>query len=128
MESIALKLLIFKMGSLGALALLLAVVIWSLLKKSRDNRSPIDLDDLLLERGHDGRKQISKVAVITFSSFIATTWVLIYQTIAGSLDAGIFTGYLAVWAAPLIAKIIKGNGAPASLPTEKKDEPTSKSE
>lgn len=106
----------FKLASLIALLLAALLLLRSLLIKSRDDDSPIDLDDLLLERGPDGTKQISKIAAVMFASFVVTSWVLIYQTLSGTLSDVTYGAYLAAWVAPMVTAIIKRPAAPPEPP------------
>lgn len=102
----------FKLASLIALLLVALLILRSLLVKSRDDDDPINLDDLLLERGPDGTKQISKIAAVMFAAFVVTSWVLIYQTLNGTLSDALYGAYLAAWVAPMVTAIIKRPAPP----------------
>lgn len=94
----------------GLLALGALLILWSLLRRSRDEDSKIYLDDLLL--GEDGR--ISKAAAVMFGAFTLTTWMMVYMTVGGKMTEGYFTAYLGAWVAPTVARIIFGKREPAS--------------
>jgi len=106
----------FKLASLIALLVVALLTLRSLLIKTRDGGSPIDLDDLLLERGPDGTKQLSKIASVMFAAFVVTSWVLIYQTINGTLSDATYGAYLAAWVAPMVTAIMKRPQAPPQEP------------
>lgn len=95
---------------IGILAIVVLLIIWTLIRRSRSATSGIDLDDLLL--GDDGK--VSKAAAVMFGAFGLTTWVIIYLTINDKLSDSYFTAYLAAWVAPTVARIIKGSDAPTS--------------
>lgn len=93
-----------RLGMIAVLAVTVLSILWALERRSRNTRSKIALDDLLI--GDDGR--MSKAAAVMFGSFAMTTWVVVYLTINGKLTEGYFAAYIAAWVAPAVAKIIKG--------------------
>jgi hypothetical protein len=82
-----------------------------LIRQSRNGNSPIDIEDLLLERGPDGTKQLSKIAFYLLGAFLVSSWVVVYQLTLGTLTDVTFGAYLAAWVAPLITKIVKNGHA-----------------
>jgi hypothetical protein len=86
-------------------------IIWRF-HAARD-RPDFDVTDLFMHRG-----RLDKVACAWVGSFLATTWVLIYQTFRGGLTEWLFAAYLTAWVAPIVSYILKGSGF-ASPPDEK---------
>src|SRR5689334_2239027 len=106
-----------KLGMLAALLFLALVSLGYIIRQSRDGNRPINLEDLLLERGPDGTKQLSKIAFYLLGAFLVSSWAVIYQLTIGTLSDVSFGAYLAAWVAPLLTKIVK-NGAPPAEPTK----------
>lgn len=98
---------LFKLVSMAALMGVATAVLISIMRRSRNVQSAIDLDDLLLERGPDGTKQLSKIAAVMFASFVVTSYVILYQTLAGTLTDTAYAAYLAAWVAPMVTAIFK---------------------
>lgn len=89
---------------IAALVLGALIVTWSLERRNRSARSPINLDDLLL--GDDGKA--SKAAIVMHGSFLITSWVVIYQTLNDKLSDATFGLYVGAWVLPTVTKLIKG--------------------
>lgn len=106
----------FKLFSLVGLLVIAFISFGYVLRKSRDRASAIDLEDLIVEVGPDGKRRISKVAVLTFCAFFASVWALVYKTIGGDSIDTIYTAFMAVWAAPFVAVILKGRTELPQLP------------
>ena len=104
-----------KLGMLVALLALALVSIGYIIRQSRDGNSPLALEDLLLERGPDGTKQLSKIAFYLLGAFVVSSWVVVHQTIIGTLTDVTFGAYTAAWVMPLLTKIVK-NGQPSGPP------------
>lgn len=98
-----------KLVAIVALIVMALLLLNFLLKKSRDNSNPINIDDLLLERGPDGSKQLSKIACYLLGAFLVSSWVVVYQLMQGTLTDLCFGAYLTAWVAPLLTKIVKGD-------------------
>lgn len=94
-----------KMLAVAALLALLFVVARSLILRSRDTRSAINLDDLLL--GDDGKA--SKAAAVMFVALGVSSWVIAYAALQDKLSDLMFSAYLAAWVAPTVTRIFKGN-------------------
>lgn len=82
---------------------IIAIIVFLFWYAQRDNANPINVADLVVEDG-----KLSKVAVMMFGSFLATTWVLIHLELNARLDVGLFGAYLAAWVAPIVTRILKG--------------------
>lgn len=98
---------LFKLASLIALMGIALAALIGILRRSRNTASAIELDDLLLERGPDGTKQLSKIACVMFASFVVSSYVIIYQTLANTLSDASYAAYLAAWVAPMVTAIFK---------------------
>lgn len=97
----------FKMLSLVALLAIALVCLGYVLRKSRDKSNPIDLDDLLLETGPNGKQRVSKTAAFAWIALLTSVWVLVNKTLQGANIDTIYTAFMAVWAAPIVASILK---------------------
>lgn len=84
-------------------------VMLSLFKRSRDPKSNIHLDDLLL--GEDGK--ISNSKVVMMGSFVFTTWMMTYLLATGKMTEGYLGLFLASWVAPAITNRIAQRGYPS---------------
>lgn len=89
------------------LLLVLIVVFWSLLRLHQNNSVDFNLLDLLLEGG-----RLSKISCLVMGAFALTSWMMIRITLDGKLTEGYFTGYGALWIAPLIARMWAQQPAP----------------
>lgn len=74
-------------------------VMLSLFRRSRDPKSNIHLDDLLL--GDDGK--ISRAAVVMMGAFMLSCWMMIYLLAAGKMTEGYVGLFLGAWVAPNLA-------------------------
>lgn len=102
-----------------ALLLLLALlaIIRSLLRRSRDDKSPIDLDMLLLEWNPlTQRHEMSIIRTLALAAFALTAWVMVYQTLTGRMTEGYLGLFNVMWVAPLVAAIIWGKKPPMLPP------------
>lgn len=97
-----------------ALALIILLIAWLLIRRHRTATSPLNFDDLLI--GDDGK--ISKAATVMFGSFAFTTWLMGYLAFSGKMDATYFAAYLAAWVAPAVTKLIVGRPLPTVAITE----------
>lgn len=88
------------------------VIIRSLLKKSGDTTSAIDLDDLILDFAPDGQKHVSIIRCLALAAFALTAWEMVYLTMAGKMTEGYFGLFGTLWVAPLTAAIIWGKKPP----------------
>lgn len=93
---------VLKYGMLIFLAFIIAIITWSLLRRSKLVSSAIDLDDLLL--GEDGK--LSKAAAVMLGAFLLTSWGMLYMWLNKSMTEGYFMAYLGAWVAPTISKLI----------------------
>lgn len=96
-----------------ALALAICLIMLILERRSKNTTSGIQLDDLVL--GDDGR--VSKAAFVLGGSFLVTSWVVVFQTVNGTLSDLTFGAYVAAWVAPTVTRLIKGTPPPASSET-----------
>ena len=85
---------------LGVVGLL---VVWSLIRVSRSEKSKINLDDLLLDK--DGTT--SKSAIVFLGSWAMTTWVIVFLTLTEKLTELYFTAYITAWIVPVVTRFIK---------------------
>lgn len=106
----------FKMLSLAAFLAVALVLFGYLIRKTKEKDNPIELDDLLLEVGPDGTRRVSKTACVMWAAFLASTWVLLYEVVAGRPIETLYAAYLAVWVTPILATIIKGRPPHALQP------------
>lgn len=94
------------------------VIIRSLLHKSSDQTSAINLDDLILETDLvTGRQRMSIIRVLALGAFVFTIWMMVFLTLSGKMTEGYFTIFNAAWVAPLVTQIIWGKKPPPSGPT-----------
>jgi len=93
-----------RIGLICLLALIALLVMRALMRRSKDDKSLISLDDLLV--GDDGK--LSKAASVMFGAFLLTSWVILYQTLNKTLTDVTFAAYLAAWVAPTVTKLITG--------------------
>jgi hypothetical protein len=93
-----------ELALIGVLAVIALLVVVSLNRRNRNPESKICLDDLLV--GEDGKA--SRAAFVMGGSFLLTSWVIIYQTINGTLTDLTFGAYLTAWVIPAVTKLIKG--------------------
>lgn len=91
---------------LVALALIALAVVLGLVRRWRDKHSPIDLDDLLMENG-----RMSKIAVGYMALLVFSIWLMSYLAFNDKMTEGYFTIFCATWVAPIITRIMKGNGS-----------------
>lgn len=99
-----------------ALLLLAAlfIIIRSMLNKTRDKSSPIDLDELICEWNPlINRMQISWIRVIASGAFVLSCWMMVYLTVTGKMTEGYFGLFNTAWVAPILAAIIWGKKPPA---------------
>ncbi len=89
-------------AGLGVLTLLVLLYILWRLHQSKEYPE-FDLVDLLMENG-----KASKFAIFLLGAFIATTWVLVYQTIHNALTEWLFAAYGAFWVVPVVTKLLNG--------------------
>lgn len=90
-----------------SLLLLLAVVmVWRSVRRFDRDWADYHLHDLLMENG-----RASKAAHVMMASFAVTTWFFIYYTLAGKMTEGYFGLYIGAWIAPVVARLIKNDGA-----------------
>ena len=90
----------------------LSVVI-SLLRRSANKASRVDLEDLLLDA--DGK--MSKSAVVMYAGIATAIWMMVYLTMAEKMTEGYFSAFLLSIVAPAVTKIIKGPSLPTNIPT-----------
>lgn len=105
-----------------AILLLLSalVIVRSLLHKSKDTTSAIDLDDLILDTDPaTGQRRVSIIRVLALGAFALTVWMMVFLTMSGKMTEGYFTIFNGAWVAPLMAQIIWGKKPP--LPTTPPD-------
>lgn len=91
----------------------LMAILWALERRSNSAISLIHLDDLLL--GEDGKA--SKAAAVMGGSFLVTSWVVVWQTVNGTLSDLTFASYIAAWVVPTVTKILKGTSPVSSSET-----------
>jgi len=93
-----------RIGLICLLALIALLVMRALMRRNKDEKSLISLDDLLV--GDDGK--LSKAASVMFGAFLLTSWVILYQTLNKTLTDVTFAAYLTAWVAPAVTKLITG--------------------
>lgn len=98
---------------IAALAIGVLVIIWSLIRRDRNHRSKLNLDDLLL--GDDGK--ISKAAIVLLGAFAFTTWLMVVLTVHDKMTEGYFTAYGAFWIAPTVTRLIVNRPLPLTQET-----------
>lgn len=84
------------------LAIVLLVAVHVLIRLSKNHRSRIVLEDLLL--GEDGT--MSRSAFVLMASFVVTTWGMVFMWLNDKMTEGYFTAYLGVWATPAVVKLV----------------------
>ncbi len=95
------------------LLMALLAIVRSLLSRSRDRTSLIDLDMLLLEWNPvSQRYEMSIIRVLALAAFVLTAWMMIYLTMAGKMTEGYLGIFNTAWVFPLVAAIIWGKKPP----------------
>jgi len=84
------------------LVVMVALLLFGLLRRSKMINSAIDIDDLLL--GEDGK--ISKAAAVMMGSFIVTSWIMAKLTLTEHMTEGYFMAYVGAWIVPSVTKLI----------------------
>ena len=85
-----------------SLAIVVLLLVFGLLRRSKMINSAIDIDDLLL--GDDGK--ISKAAAVMMGSFILTSWIMVKLTLTEHMTEGYLTVYVGAWIVPAVTKLI----------------------
>lgn len=94
------------------LAVVLLIAVHVLIRLSKNHRSRIVLEDLLL--GEDGT--MSRSAFVLMASFVVTTWGMVFMWLNDKMTEGYFTAYLGVWATPAVVKlVVNANVAKAQI-------------
>lgn len=105
---------LIKLAMAIILAVLFLAIAFTLMRKSRDLHSRIDLEDLLI--GDDGK--LSKAAAVMMGAFAMTTWLMIYLTLNGKMTEGYLSIYVGAWIVPTVVKLIKGPESQGVPPRE----------
>jgi hypothetical protein len=92
-----------KLLMLFVFAIVVLLIARAIFRRNKDKDSHIDLDDLLLD---PATKKISKAAAVLIGSFAVSSWVLLYQVLTEHMSDANYLGYMAVFAAPAITKLI----------------------
>lgn len=87
-----------------ALVIVIAAIIFVLIKRDRSSSSQINLEDLLI--GDDGK--LSKAAAVMLGAFAMTTWLMVYLALGGKMTEGYLAIYVGAWIAPTVARLIVG--------------------
>jgi hypothetical protein len=77
-----------------ALTILIVGFIVLLLKWHHDSTHPLDVRDALINA--DGKFSLSKLGQLV--AMVTSTWIMIFQTRAGTLTEAFLTAYLITWA------------------------------
>lgn len=92
-----------KIIAVGAFAICLLLVVWSLIRRDR-RVGGFSFDDLLAD-AETGKTSILRVVFI--GSFAVATWLLVYVALtAHDLIMGVLSAYLAAFVTPIVAKIL----------------------
>lgn len=107
----------------------LLLIIWMVIefvKAQRDEKSPIDLNDLFI----DGSGKLGGSKMRLNMAFIVTTWVLIYYSLQGQLSEWLFGAYLAAFVYDRVSSRRNDPGslnppapAPIATPAANPDDP-----
>lgn len=87
---------------------LLLIVIYvgiGMVRSSRDEKSRLNLEDLLID---DVTGKTSKVAFVFIGTWMVATWAVVYMITNGKMEPHYWDAYLAVFATPAVAKIVWG--------------------
>ena len=84
------------------LVVVVASIIFVLVKRDRSIASAINLEDLLL--GDDGK--LSKAAAVMMGAFAMTTWLMVYLALNAKMTEGYLAIYVGAWIAPTVTKLI----------------------
>ena len=100
-----------------AMALLLLIsallLVRSLLRRTADQRSAINVEDLLLEWDPGTKRlRMSVLRVVFLGAFIFTIWLLVFLALKGKMTEGYLGIFNFAWVAPLVAAIIWGKKPP----------------
>lgn len=85
-----------------ALVLVIASIIFVLIKRDRSSTSAINLEDLLM--GDDGK--LSKAASVMMGAFAMTTWLMVYLALNNKMTEGYLAIYVGAWIAPTVTRLI----------------------
>ncbi len=99
-------------ATLALCVMFLAMLLW-LIKRDRNADSQIYLDAFLL--GDDGKP--SKAALVMYVALGVSSYAVILHSVRGTLTDIMFSGYMAAWVAPTVAKIVTSPSGHAPAPT-----------
>lgn len=99
-----------KLIAASVLIIVILIVGWLLHRRDADDKSKLNLEDLLL--GEDGR--LSKAAAVMMGAFALTTWLMAYLALTGKMTEGYLAIYVGAWIAPTVTTLIK---RPGDVPT-----------
>jgi hypothetical protein len=110
-----------RVNLLTALVLLcvLFAVVRSLLRKSGDDESAINLDDVILEwDARAGRDRVSIIRCLAIGAFAYSIWQMAVLTVKGQMTEAYYAAFNLAWVAPLVSQIIWGRRPPVAPPDE----------
>jgi hypothetical protein len=87
---------------------IILIIAFFLYRAHRDPDNPFDLFDLLKING-----RVSKIAVAFLTTLFTSSWYVVHEALEKQLTDTGFAAYLAAWVAPILAAILKGDGASA---------------
>lgn len=94
----------------------LFVIVRSLLKKSGDRQSPVDLDFLVLEwNPRSGQYEMSIIRCLALGAFVFTIWLMVALTMRDKMTEGYMGLFNLTWVGPLLAQIIWGKRVPPEI-------------
>lgn len=111
-----------KIVMIAVMVIIIAALIFSLIKRDRSISSKINLEDLLI--GEDDK--VSKAAAVMMGAFAMTTWLMVYLAMSGKMTEGYLAIYVGAWIAPTVTKLIVGQSAPPANVTETQRSETTK--
>lgn len=90
----------------AVLCLLALIALWTVIRRSNNGKSKINLDDLLL--GEDDK--MSRAAVVLMASFAVTTWGMVYMWLNDKMTEAYFGAYGLLFVTPAVTKLIVNAG------------------
>lgn len=109
--------------STALMIIVLVLAIWFfvrlMIRENENGASPIYLRDLITKGG-----ALYRPAVVLFIGLAIGSWVVLYQTIKGTLTDVVYCGYLTAVIGPALAAILKGDESPTpAKPVPSEDPP-----
>lgn len=94
----------YNIDTMGIVFMFLVGMIVLFIWHAHKYQDKFNVYDLIMENGH-----ASKTGVVFMLAFLITSWVVVYQTLSGTLSDLVLGAYFAAWVTPVITRIAKGS-------------------